>query len=126
MMSTIRAILLPTLLLIAFSAKALVPVGMMLDVKSFVRGGDLVTICPSVGELPWMTEFTDHSGHHMAGVDENADARCPYAAIDAPAALDAPDTVWQFLQPDYELTVLPSGQYRSLVFKRSARAPPEV
>lgn len=124
-MSFIRFIL-PALLLIAFSAKAFVPVGMMLDVKSFVQGGDLVTICPSVGELPWITEFTDHSGHHMAGVDENADARCPYAALDAPASFDVPNALWVFLQPDYELTVLPSGQYRSIIFKRSARAPPVI
>lgn len=125
-MKSILRSLLPALLLLAFSAKAFVPVGMMLDVKSFVRGGDLMTICPSVGELPWMTQFTDHSGHHMAGVDENADARCPYAALDAPTAFDAPDIIWLFLQPEYEHAVLPSGQYRSIVFKPSARAPPAV
>ncbi len=125
-MKSILRSLLPAILLIAFSAKAFVPVGMMLDVKSFVRGGDLVTICPSVGELPWMTAFTDHSGHHMAGVDENADARCPYAALDVPASIAAPDIHWLFLQPAYEPTVFPSGQHRSALFKRAARAPPAV
>lgn len=125
-MKSILRSLWPVLLLIAFSAKAFVPIGMMLDVKSFVRGGDLVTICPSVGELPWMTAFTDHSGHHMAGVDENADARCPYAALDAPTAFDAPDILVIFHSQIYQLTVSPSDQYRSIVLKRAARAPPVV
>jgi len=110
----------------AFSQKALVPVGMMLDVKSFVHGGELVTICPSVGELPWMTGYIDHSGHDMAGVDENADARCPYAALDAPAAIDAPETHDKILLILYGLAISPSDQYRSAVFRRPARAPPTI
>jgi len=114
------------LLLVAFLPKAAVPVGMMLDIKSFAQGGDLVTICPSVGELPWMTRYVDHSGHDMAGVDENADARCPFAALDAPVAIASPEPHHILLIGAYEPFVSLPDQHRSAVLKPAARAPPTI
>ncbi|WP_262694085.1 hypothetical protein [Kordiimonas aquimaris] len=115
-----------SLLLIAFSAKAFVPTGMMLDVQSFVRGGDLVTICPSVGELPWMTAYIDHSGHEMAGIDENANERCPYAALDAPANIPTIDKPPVYAALQYAIIRAYTDQYRNIILRRTARAPPLV
>lgn len=73
------------LLLVAFSAKAFVPVGMMLDIKSYMMGGNLVTICASAGELPWQLVHFDHDDGMM---DQMPKERCPYAALDTPASVD--------------------------------------
>lgn len=115
-----------SLLLLAFSAKAFVPTGMMLDVSSFMNGGSLVTICPSVGELPWMTAYADHSNHEMIGVDQNASERCPYAALDAPANVPTLDTPPEYSALEYTILRAYTDQYKNIVLKRTARAPPAV
>ena len=110
--------------MLAFAAKAFVPTGMMLDVPSFMRGGDLVTICPSVGELPWMTAYVDHSGHEMIGIDENASERCPYAALDVPTNMSALVALSEYTPLQYARTRTFADQVKNIILKRTASAPP--
>ena len=109
------------LLLVAFSAKAFVPVGMMLDVKSFMSGGNLVTICASAGELPWQLVHFDHDDGLM---DQMPEERCPYAALDTPASVGdvlAPNAAT--LGHAYYSPVT-ADLIKTLIERRAARAPP--
>lgn len=109
------------LLLVAFSAKAFVPVGMMLDVQSFMKGGNLVTICASAGELPWQLVHFDHDDGMM---DQMPEDRCPYAAQDTPTSIGevlAPNAAT--LGHTYYSPVT-TDLIKILIERPAARAPP--
>jgi hypothetical protein len=108
-------------LMLALSAKAFVPNGMMLDTASFVHGGNLVTICPSVGRLPWMLIHFDHDHDSM---DQMASKRCPYAALDIPVSYTAIPTASLVQSQQHFEPLQADSLYRNLIEKRSARAPP--
>lgn len=114
-------LLLPLLLLISFSAKAFVPVGMMLDVRSYMMGGDLITICASAGDLPWRLVDFDHDDESM---DRMAEGRCPYAALDVPASISdvqSPNT-HSLGAAFYSKTTV--DLIKILIERPAARAPP--
>lgn len=112
-----------SLLLFAFSAKAFVPVGMMLDIKSYMLGGNLVTICSSAGELPWQLVTFDHDDEMM---DQMPEERCPYAALDTPASVaevQAPNAA--FLGQVY-YSPIATDLIKILIARADARAPPAL
>lgn len=109
------------LLLTAFSARAFVPVGMMLDVRSFLMGGDLVTICSSAGDLPWRLVEFDHDDNTM---DQMPEPRCPYAALDVPASMGNALAPALIVLGHTFYSALETDLIKSLIERRAARAPP--
>lgn len=118
----IRAIqsLLPALLLLAFTAKAFVPVGMMLNVRSYMIDGVLVTICSSAGDLPWMPVHSDYDSMNDGAPND----RCPMAGPDAAIAFDvAVGPAPPFLPAEYR-RASSADLLKTLIEKPAARAPP--
>lgn len=113
--------ILMVLLLTAFSARAFVPVGMMLDVRSYLMGGDLVTICSSAGDLPWRLVEFDHDDNTM---DQMPESRCPYAALDAPASVGGMQAPALIIHGHAFYSALETDLFKSLIERRAARAPP--
>lgn len=109
------------LLLSTFSVRAFVPVGMMLDVRSYMMGGNLVTICSSAGELPWRLVEFDHDDNAM---DQMPEPRCPYAALDAPASLGDVKAAALIVIGYTFYSALETDLIKSLIERRAARAPP--
>lgn len=109
------------LLLTAFSARAFVPVGMMLDVRSYMMGGNLVTICSSAGDLPWRLVEFDHDDNTM---DQMPESRCPYAALDAPTSIGDVQAPALTLLGHTFYSALETDLIKSLIERRAARAPP--
>ncbi len=123
-MTRLPTLLLPALLLISFSAKAFVPVGMMLDVRSYMLGGNLVTICSSAGDLPWRLVNFDHDDD--MSMDRMAEVRCPYAALDVPASIEdiKPPRTHSLGQAFYSRPV--ADLIKILIARPSARGPPAL
>ena len=121
LMKRLSTLLVPLLLLVSFSAKAFVPVGMMLDVRSYFMGGDLVTICSSAGDLPWRLVQFDHDDESM---DRMAEGRCPYAALDVPASIAdvQPPTMHNLGSAFYSKAA--ADLIKTLIERPAARAPP--
>ncbi len=113
--------LLPALLLIAFTAKAFVPIGMMFNVRSYMIDGVLVTICSSAGDLPWMPVHASYDGMEDGAPNE----RCPMAGPDAPVVFDIslPPAPMQ-VRAGHGLS-LTSDLTTIRIEKRAARGPPE-
>lgn len=111
------------MLLVAFSAKAFVPVGMMLDVRSYLMGGNLVTICSSAGDLPWQMVTFDHDDGMMDGMPEE---RCPYAALDAHASVGDVKTPNAVVLGHAFYSALTADLIKILIERSDARAPPAV
>lgn len=112
--------LLSAFLLIAFSGKAFVPVGMMLDVRSYLMGGNLVTICSSAGDLPWLLVEFDHDD--MMG--QMPQDQCPYAALDTPADIADVKAPSPIMLGHAVYSAATSDLIRILIARPSARAPP--
>lgn len=109
------------LLLLSLSLKAFVPVGMMVDISSYLRGGNLVIFCSSAGDLPWMPVQFDHDDEMMDGMD---DGRCPYAALHTPAQVDDAAVVPMDFSRETHSHVSWQAFYQKTTHRRSARAPP--
>lgn len=121
-MRRLRKLLWPMLLL-SLSLKAFVPVGMMVDIASYMRGGNLVIFCSSAGDLPWMPIQFDHDDEIMDGMD---DGRCPYAALHTPTQLDTDTFKAVTLGAELYAFVSPQAFYSKSAHRRGARGPPSL
>lgn len=111
------------LLLLSLSLKAFVPVGMMVDVGSYLRGGNLVIFCSSAGDLPWLPIQFDHDDEMMDGME---DSRCPYAALHTPTQLGEDAlAISQFETEPYAYVSL-QALYTKTAHRRGARGPPSL
>ncbi len=111
------------LLLVAFSSKAFVPVGMMLDVRSYMMGGNLVTICSAAGDLPWQMVTFDHDDGMM---DDMPEERCPYASLDAPANMGDVKSPSIVVLGHAFYSPITADLIKTLIERSDARAPPVV